>query len=369
MSKRDYYEVLGVSRDASNSELKKAYRKLAVTHHPDRNPGDKGAEETFKEAAEAYSVLSDEGQRAKYDRFGHAAVGGGAGGFNPDAFSDFGDILGDFFGFGDLFGGRQRRGTQPRRGQDLRYDLELDFEEAVFGLSTKIKIPRQETCGECSGSGAAPGAGRVTCSQCGGQGQTRYQQGFFTISRTCTTCQGAGKIIKTPCTTCRGAGQVSKEKTLELSSPAGVDHGLQLRVTGEGEAGTRGGPRGDLYVVIAVKEHPFFKRRDQHIYCEVPLSFSQAALGDEITVPTLSGEEKLRIPEGTQTGSTFRFRSRGIPSLNGGGQGDQFIKVNVVTPAHLTDQQKELFRNLAEISGDEIHERGTLFEKVKEMFA
>jgi len=363
LNKKDYYEILGVPRDASNSELKKSYRKLAVQHHPDRNPGNKKAEESFKEAAEAYSVLSDANQRAKYDRFGHSAVGGG-GGVNPDAFSDFGDILGDMFGFGDIFGGRQKRGDRPSRGQDLRYDLELDFEEAVFGLNT----PRQDTCSECSGSGAAAGSGQVTCSQCGGNGQTRYQQGFFTISRTCATCQGTGKIIKNSCNSCKGIGRVPKEKTLELSIPAGIDHGQQLRVTGEGEAGTRGGPRGDLYVVLSVKEHPFFQRRDQHIYCEIPLSFSQAALGAEVSVPALSGKEKIRIPEGTQTGTTFRLRNHGVPSIGGGKQGDQFIKVNVVTPAHLTDDQKNLLKNLAEISGDEIHERGTLFEKVKEMF-
>lgn len=368
MNKKDYYEILGVPRDASSSELKKAYRRLAVQHHPDRNPGNKKSEESFKEAAEAYSVLSDANQRAKYDRFGHSAMGGASGGFNPDAFADFGDILGDMFGFGDLFGGRQRQGNRPRRGQDLRYDLELDFEEAVVGINTKIKIPRQDTCSECSGSGAAAGSGQATCGQCGGNGQARYQQGFFTISRTCSTCQGTGKVIKHPCNACRGIGRVPKEKTLELSIPAGIDHGQQLRVTGEGEAGNRGGPRGDLYVVVSVREHPFFKRQDQHIYCEIPLSFSQAALGAEVDVPTLSGKEKIRIPEGTQTGTTFRLRNHGIPRIGEGGKGDQFIKVNVVTPAHLTEDQKTLFRNLAEISGDEIHERGTLFEKVKEMF-
>ena len=368
MSKRDYYEVLGVPGDASLSEIKKAYRRAAGKYHPDRNPGNHEAEEKFKEAAEAYSVLSDESKRARYDRFGHAGVGSGPAGFDPDIFADFGDILGDFFGFGDLFGGRSRRGTQPRRGADLRYDLELDFEQAAFGIKTKIKIPRHEVCATCNGSGAKPEDGMAACAQCGGKGQTRYQQGFFSITRTCSACQGAGQIIRTPCVACKGAGRIRKEKLLEVAIPAGVDDGVQLRVAGEGELGSRGGSPGDLFVVLSVKEHPFFARKDRHIYCQMPLTFSQAALGAEISVPTLSGKETIRIPEGTQSGSVFRLKNRGVTSLNGRGHGDQYVTVRIVTPTRLSQEQRELLRKLAEISGDEVQEGGGLFEKVKEMF-
>ncbi len=369
MAKRDYYEVLGVSRDSSLSEIKKAYRRAAVKHHPDRNPGNRQAEEKFKEAAEAYSVLSDDTKRSRYDRFGHAGVGGGSpAGFDPDIFADFGDILGDFFGFGDLFGGRSRGGSQPRRGADLRYDLELDFEQAAFGIKTKIKIPRHEFCATCSGSGAEPEGGMATCTQCGGKGQTRYQQGFFSITRTCTGCQGAGQIIRTPCVDCKGTGRIRKEKLLEVAIPAGVDGGVQMRVAGEGEPGSRGGPAGDLFVVLTVKEHPFFTRKDHHVYCQMPLTFSQAALGAEISVPTLSGKETIKIAEGTQSGSVFRLKNKGVPSLNGRGQGDQFVTVRVVTPTRLSHEQRELLRKLAEISGDDVQEGGGLFEKVKEMF-
>lgn len=367
MSKRDYYEVLGVSRDASLSEIKKAYRAAAVQYHPDRNPGDRAAEESFKEAAEAYSVLSDKEKRARYDRFGHSGVGGGPVGFDPDAFADFGDILGDFFGFGDLFGGRSR-GNQPQRGADLRYDLELDFEQAAFGLKTKIKIPRHEPCTTCSGSGASPKDGMVPCAQCGGQGQTRYQQGFFSISRTCSACRGTGQIIRTPCEDCSGAGRIRKEKLLEVAIPAGVDDGMQLRVGGEGEPGSRGGPPGDLFVVLTVKEHSFFTRKDHHVYCQMPLTFTQAALGAEISVPTLGGKETIKIPEGTQSGTVFRLKNQGVASLNGRGQGDQYVTVRIVTPTRLSREQRELLRQLAEISGDEVDEGGGLFDKVKEMF-
>ena len=368
MSKRDYYEVLGVLREAPISEIKKAYRQAAVKYHPDRNPGNDEAEEKFKEAAEAYSVLSDEGKRARYDRFGHAGLGSGPAGFDPDVFTDFGDILGDFFGFGDLFGGRSGRGTQSRRGADLRYDLELDFEQAAFGIKTKIKIPRHHTCSTCSGSGADPENGLATCTQCSGKGQTRYQQGFFSITRTCTACQGAGQIIQTPCGACQGAGRIRKEKLLEVAIPGGVDDGVQLRVAGEGEPGSQGGPPGDLFVVLAVKEHPFFSRKDHHIFCQMPLTFSQAALGAEISVPTLSGKETIKIPEGTQSGAVFRLKNQGVPSLNGRGRGDQYVTARIVTPTRLSQEQREVLRKLAEISGDEVQEGGGLFEKVKEMF-
>jgi len=373
LAKRDYYEVLGVTREANAQEIKSAYRKLALKHHPDKNPGDKQAEENFKEAAEAYSVLSDPNKRGQYDRFGHAGVsagGGGFGGFDPDIFADFSDILGDFFGFGDVFGGsRRRRPNQAQRGSDLRYDLRISFDEAVFGVKTKIKIPRQETCSVCGGTGAKPGQGRITCNTCGGQGQIRYQQGFFTISRTCPQCQGTGQIIKSRCTECKGAGRLPKEKVLELKIPAGVDDGSRLRVAGEGESGANGGPPGDLYVVIEVEEHLFFKRQGNDIYCELPVSFPQAALGGEISIPTLQGKEKLKIPEGTQTGTVFRLKGRGVVSLGGRGQGDQLVAITVVTPTRLNKQQKELLKQFADASdGENEEESGGLFGKVKDIF-
>ncbi len=368
MSKRDYYEVLGVGRGASEQEIKSAYRRLAVQHHPDRNPGNRQAEETFKEAAEAYSVLSDPSKRARYDRFGHSGVGGTTQGFDPEIFADFSDILGDFFGFGDFFGGGRRQRTRASRGADLRYDLQISFDEAVTGLKTKIKIPRRETCSSCQGSGAQGKDGIATCPGCRGQGQVRYQQGFFAISKSCSQCQGTGRIVKTPCSQCSGAGYIKKEKTLELRIPAGVDDGSRLRVSGEGEAGMLGGPPGDLYVVLRVAEHPFFKRKDNDVYCDMPISFSQAALGGQIEVPTLAGKEKLRVPEGTQSGTVFRLKNRGVASLNGRGKGDQYVTVRLVTPSKLSSEQKELFRQLADISGDPIEEGGSLFDKVKEMF-
>ena len=370
MAKRDFYDVLGVSKKATLQEIKSAYRKMAVKYHPDRNPGDKQAEENFKQAAEAYSVLSDPNKRAQYDRFGHAGVGAGAGGFggfDPDTFGDFSDILGDFFGFGDVFGGgRRRRHDRDRRGADLRYDLQISFEEAIFGVKTKVKIPRQEICDDCKGSGAERGEDHSTCPSCGGQGQIRYQQGFFTISRTCPHCQGEGQIIKNRCRVCQGRGRVPKEKVLEIKIPAGVDEGSRLRIAGEGEAGEKRGLAGDLYVVIFVEEHPFFKRQSNDIYCELPISFAQAALGGEITVPTLRGKERVKIPEGTQTDTVFRLRGRGVVSLDGRGKGDQLVTITAVTPTNLTEEQKQLFRRLSEISQPE--QQGTLFEKVKDVF-
>ncbi len=368
MSKRDYYEVLGVGREANEQEIKSAYRRLAVQYHPDRNPGNHQAEEKFKEAAEAYSVLSDSNKRARYDRFGHSGVGSATGGFDPEIFADFSDILGDFFGFGDIFGGSRRQRNRASRGADLRYDLQISFDEAVRGLKTKIKIPRRETCPTCQGSGAQGKDGVATCPGCRGQGQVRYQQGFFAISKTCSQCQGRGQIIRTPCSECHGAGHLKKEKTLELRIPAGVDEGARLRVAGEGESGLLGGPPGDLFVVLFVEEHPFFKRKENDIYCDMPISFPQAALGGEVEVPTLDGKEVLRIPEGTQSGTVFRLKNRGVTSLNGRGKGDQYVSVRLITPSNLSKEQKELFRRLAEISGDPISEGGSLFEKVKEMF-
>jgi molecular chaperone DnaJ len=365
--KRDYYEVLGLAREASDQEIKSAYRKQAVKYHPDKNPGDKTAEEKFKEAAEAYSVLSDPEKRARYDRFGHSGLQGGFSGFDPATFGDFGDILGEFFGFGDIFGSRRRGG--PERGTDLRYDLKVSFREAAFGLKTKIKIPRLDVCAACDGRGTARGKSPVVCNTCQGTGQVRYQQGFFSISRTCGQCGGAGRIIRDPCETCEGRGRVRKEKVLEVKIPAGVENGSRLRIQGEGEAGTLGGPPGDLYVVIFVEEHPFFQRQGNNIYCQIPIGLTQAVLGADIPVPTLEGEERLKIPEGTQSGSVFRLRNKGIVSLGERGRGDQFVTVNVVIPTKLTKEQRQLFEALAKISKeDDLSQERNIFDKVKDIF-
>jgi molecular chaperone DnaJ len=368
-NKRDYYEILGVAQNAADQEIKSAYRKLALKYHPDKNPNDKVAEEKFKEAAEAYSVLSDPEKRGRYDRYGHSGLQGGFSGFDPATFGDFGDILGEFFGFGDIFGGTARRRGGAERGADLRYDLKISFREAAFGLKTKIKIPRQELCGVCEGRGTAKGKSPVPCSTCHGTGQVRYQQGFFSISRTCGQCNGAGKIIRDPCETCQGRGRVRKEKVLEIKIPAGVDNGARLRIQAEGEAGIQGGTPGDLYVVIYVEEHPFFQRQGNNIYCQVPIGIAQAVLGGEITVPTLEGEEKLKVPEGTQSGSVFRLRNKGIVSLGERGRGDQFVTVNVVIPSKLNKEQRQIFESLARVSKDEelVQERN-IFDKVKDIF-
>jgi molecular chaperone DnaJ len=368
LSKADYYEILSVSRSASEQEIKSAYRKLAVKYHPDKNPGNKEAEEKFKEAAEAYSVLGDPQKRAQYDRFGHSGLGA-SGGFDPTIFSGFEDIIGDFFGLGDIFGTGGRRRSAAQRGSDLRYDLEISFTDAVRGLKTKIKVPRLETCQSCSGSGAAKGSGPITCSNCHGQGQVRYQQGFFSISRTCQNCQGTGKVVKDVCKNCRGEGRVPREETLEIKIPAGVDNGSRLRISGQGEAGVQGGPPGDLYVVLFVQEHEFFERQENNVYCTIPVSFPQAALGTEIKVPTLDGEETLEIPEGTQSGSIFRLRGKGIPSLNGKGRGDQFVTVNIETPTKLSREQKKLLEQFAEVSKIEnkpLEKR--ILDRVKDIF-
>jgi molecular chaperone DnaJ len=376
LSKRDYYDILGVSKSATEQEIKSAYRKMAMQHHPDRNPGNKDAEEKFKEAAEAYSILSDSQKRTQYDRFGHAGVGGAAGGgfsgFDPNVFSDFSDILGDIFGFGDFFGGGARRGgNRPQRGADLRYDLELTFEEAAFGLKNKIKVPRHENCSECSGSGAQKGTSPITCTTCNGYGQVRYQQGFFSITRPCSHCHGLGTVIKNPCKTCHGDGRVVAEKTLEIKIPAGVDNGDKLRVSGEGDAGGKGGPPGDLYVVLHVKEHDFFERREHDLYCLIPISFPQAALGAEIAVPTIDGEEdKLSIPAGTQPGTSFRIRGRGISKRGGSARGDLYVTVSVTVPAKLTREQKDLVAKLGgTFEADNKPLQKKILEKVKEIFS
>jgi len=372
---RDYYEILGVSRSATDQEIKSAYRKLALQFHPDRNPGNKEAEEKFKEAAEAYAVLSDGQKRANYDRFGHAGVsgaaGGGFGGFDPSVFADFSDILGDIFGFGDMFGSGRRGGTRVQRGADLRYDLDLTFEEAAFGTTTKIKVPRHETCSECGGSGGQKGAAPITCPTCNGYGQVRFQQGFFSITRTCSQCHGTGQIIKNRCTVCHGDGRVVREKTLELKVPPGVDIGSKLRVSGEGDAGGKGGPSGDLYVVLNVQEHEFFERRDHDLYCHIPITFPQAALGAQIAVPTLEGEEeKLSVPAGTQGGSMFRIKGRGISKRGGSARGDLYVMVTVVVPTKLSREQKELLTKLAstiETENKPIQKK--ILERVKEIFS
>ena len=369
--KRDYYEVLGVPREASPEEIKKAYRKLAIQWHPDKNPDNKKeSEEKFKEASEAYGILSDPQKRSQYDRYGHAGVAGaGMGGFDPSTFSEFSDIFGDLFGLGDLFGGGSRRRGRSNRGADIRYALSISLQEAAFGTKKRIKVPRTDTCPACKGSGAKPGTAPVVCQSCRGAGQVRYQQGFLTIARTCPTCGGAGKVLKDPCKECRGEGRISTEKTLSVSIPAGVDTESHLRISGEGEAGMQGGPPGDLYVVIHVQEHAVFERREDHLVCTVPISFAQAALGAQIKVPTLEEEESLTIPEGTQTGSRFRLKSKGIPHLNGHGRGDLYVFVRVVTPTKLSREQRQLLEQLEpEPNSDGASAEKTLSQKVKDIF-
>lgn len=364
MSKRDYYEILGVARTAGDADIKRAYRALAVQYHPDKNPDDPQAEEKFKEAAEAYAVLSDPQKRAAYDRFGHQGVGAGAG-FDP-GFSNIEDIF-DMFGFGDMFGGRGGRRTSVQRGSDLRYDLEITLEDSATGKDEKLRIPRLERCDDCSGTGAEPGTSPETCISCSGSGQTRYQQGFFSVMRTCANCQGKGQIIRTPCKTCRGAGRIEKEKTIEIKIPAGVETGSRLRVTGEGEAGVNGGPSGDLFIVIHVREHEHFERQGENLYSVVPVTFAQAALGADIKVRTLDGEEDLKVPAGTQTGTVFRIKGHGMPNLGGRGKGDLFVAVSLVTPKTLTKEQRKLLEQLAEIEETDFSNE-SLMDKVRNIF-
>jgi len=370
MSKRDYYEILSVSRSATDGEIKSAYRRLAVRHHPDKNPGDAEAEEKFKEAAEAYSVLSDVEQRARYDRFGHAGVSGGGATWGASGFGGIEDILGDLFGFGDVFGGGRAGGSRrstAQRGSDLRYDFEMTLEDAAAGITAQLRIPRLETCDNCKGSGAAKGTQPETCSTCAGAGQVRYQQGFFSVARTCGTCRGTGRIIKNPCEECRGAGRVEREKSLEVKVPAGVETGSRLRIAGEGESGAGGGPAGDLYVVIHVKEHEQFERQGSNLYSSVPVTFAQAALGAEITVETLGGQQQLKVPTGTQTGTVFRLKGNGMPVLGGRGRGDLFVSVTVVTPTTLTREQRRLLEQLSEIEDRDLQDAG-LMDKVRNIF-
>lgn len=349
MSKRDYYEVLGVSRDADEGTIKKAYRRLAMKHHPDRNAGDAKSEELFKEAKEAYEVLTDENKRAAYNQYGHAGVdaasGGGAGG--AQGFSDaFSDIFGDIFGGGGGRGGR----SNVHRGSDLRYNMEISLEESARGVEKKIRIPKMETCDTCHGDGSKPGSSPKTCPTCNGHGQVRMQQGFFSIQQTCPKCQGSGKIISDPCKSCHGAGRIKQHKTLSVKIPVGVDDGDRIRVSGEGEAGVNGGPPGDLYVVIQLASHSVFQRDADDLHCEIPISFTVAALGGEIEVPTLEGHAKIKIPAETQTGKIFRLRGKGIKGVRSHANGDLLCHVAVETPVKLTSRQKELLEELEELS-------------------
>jgi molecular chaperone DnaJ len=368
--KADYYEVLSVERTASDQELKSAYRKLAMQYHPDRNPDDPVAEEKFKEASEAYQVLSDPDKRAAYDRFGHAGLGGNGmdmGGFA--GMPDLGDIFGDLFGEMFNMGGGGRRASRAQRGRDLQYEMHLTFEEAVFGKQTELKIRRMENCSTCQGSGAEPGQGPSVCQQCGGRGQVRFQQGFFSVARTCPVCGGAGSIVKNPCRQCKGDGRQSADHTINVTVPAGIEDRMRIRYQGEGDAGRHGGPAGDLYVVVSIEPHPFLERDGNDLHYVLPISFPQATLGVELMVPTLEGETKLKIPEGTQSGTEFRLRNKGVPHLNDHGRGDLVVQVVAQVPKKLTKAQKELFRQLGEtLTVENTPSSRTFFEKMKDMF-
>ncbi len=371
VTKRDYYEVLSVSRDCDEQTLKSAYRKLALQYHPDRNPNNREAEERFKEAAEAYSVLSDSTKRASYDRFGHQGVSGaaGSGGFDESAF-DLGDILGDLFGMGDMFGQRngQRRG-RPARGEDIRYDLEISFESSMLGLSADLLIPRLEACTKCQGSGAEPNGGLVTCSVCAGRGEVLYQQSFLSIRKTCPTCNGRGRVIRQACNQCRGEGFHKVEKKLKVNIPAGVDTGMRLRLAGEGNPGPSGAQPGDLYVVVKVLDHPIFERRENDLHCTLPINVAQAALGAEIEIETLDGPQVIKVPEGTQPGEQFRLRGLGVPQLNTRTRGDLFVHLEVQVPRKLTKEQRRFFEQLNEtLPADNMPHEKSVFDKVRDFF-
>jgi len=371
VSKADYYEVLGVSRDASNQELKSAYHKQALKHHPDRNPGDHAAEERFKQASEAYQVLSDADKRAAYDRYGHAGVSGagqGFGGpFGPGV--DIGDLFGDLFGEMFTMGGGQRRPTRQQRGDDLRFDLTIDFEAAIFGYEVEVKIRRQEPCDACKASGSASRRGPTTCGQCKGHGQVRFQQGFFSVARTCPACGGMGQVIGDPCSTCRGETRVTKELKLNVKVPPGVETGTRIRYAGEGDAGRAGAPKGDLYVVLAIRPHEYFQRDGHNLRCVVPISFPQATLGAEIEIPCIGGNVSLRIPEGTPSGKELRVRGKGVPFLNERGAGDLIVKVMVEIPKKLSRAQRELVSQLAvSLAVENKPASASLIEKMKDLF-
>jgi len=358
MGNKDYYDVLGVPWNASAEEIKKAYRQLALKHHPDRNPGDKGAEERFKKAAEAYSVLGEPQKRSQYDQFGHEGLRGETfSGFNSTVFEDFEDILGNFFGFsfGDLFGaGTRQRRHQPQRGRDLALDMEIRLEEAAAGVEKEISLNREEHCPVCEGARVKPGSKKGTCLACGGRGQVRHQQGFFTMARTCSHCGGSGEIITAPCEECRGAGHIRRKNELRVRVPAGVEDGSRLRILNEGEAGERGASKGDLYVVIKVKKHDFFEREENHLICDISISFVQAALGVTVEIPLFEGSEKVRIPPGTQSGEVIRLKGRGLKDLESRRLGDLFVKVHVRTPEDLSKDEKVLLRRLAELRGESL---------------
>ncbi len=375
--KVDYYEVLSVTKSASDAEIKTAYRKLAMQFHPDRNPGDHKAEEKFKECSEAYGILSDPQKRAAYDRYGHAAFSGGSAGGGsgfPGGFGDEAQDLGDIFGdiFGEMFnagGGGGRKQSRAQRGRDLRYDMTLQFEEAIFGKEQEIKIKRSETCIDCSGTGTANGKPPVTCNQCRGAGQVRYQQGFFSVARTCPQCEGTGVIITNPCPVCKGTSRVAREHAMTVKVPAGIEDGTRIRYQGEGESGKLGGPAGDLYIVLSVKEHKFFQRDGDDLHCVIPVSFPQAALGDELEIETLEGPAVLKVPEGTQSGKTFRIKSKGVPHLNSHGKGDLIVEVRVQTPNKLTKQQKDLLKQFGDtMKVDNAPHATGIMDRVKEMF-
>lgn len=374
-SKRDFYEVLGVSKDSSDADIKKAYRKLAKQYHPDVNPGDKSAEAKFKEASAAYEILSDQQKKARYDQYGHAGVdpngfGGAGAGFGDFDFGGIGDIFESFFG-GSGFGRTTKSRSGPQKGADLKYAMEISFEEAAFGLERELAINRHESCGTCGGSGAKAGTNPTTCAQCSGTGQVQYKQstpfGQFVNVKTCDACRGEGKIISSPCPACSGKGKVRKSVKIKLNIPAGIDDGQTMSLRGEGDPGSKGGPAGDLFVTISVKPHGIFKRQGNDVVCEMPITFVQAALGIELEVPTLDGKVKYSMPEGTQTGSIFRLKGKGIPYLRGNGRGDQYVKVEIDVPKKLNEKQKAALREFAEISGDDVHEqRKGFFDKMKD---
>src|SRR5215471_657809 len=371
VTRRDYYEILGISREADDQAIKSAYRKLALQHHPDRNPGSKDAEEKFKEAAEAYSVLSDSQKRAAYDRYGHQGVPTAAGGgFDPNGFPDLGDILSDVFGFGDVFGGgsRQRR-NRAQRGDDVRYDLEISFEDSMRGMNADIQVPRLEECGRCHGKGAEPEDGLVTCPMCRGRGEVVYQQSFLSVRRTCSQCGGRGQIIRRPCKECHGEAYLRRERKLKINIPAGVDNGTQLRLSQEGQPGANGGPPGDLYVAITVKEHPVFERHEYDLHCTVPVNVAQAVLGDSIQLDTLDGTQTVKVPEGSQPGTRLRIRGLGVPRIQGSGRGDLYVHLDVHIPSKLSREQRRLFEELRDHlpSENQPHEKG-IFDKVKDYF-
>ncbi len=373
MSKRDYYEVLGVEKSADNNAIKRAYRKLAMKYHPDRNPDDEKAAEAFREVTTAYEVLADEEKRARYDQYGHAGVddqmgGFGSGGFQGShAYQDFGDLFGSMFG--DAFGGGGGASQANNQGADLRYNLSITLEEAAAGKEVELEIPKHESCGTCSGSGARPGTNPVPCSTCGGHGQVQMQQGFFAVRRPCPSCQGSGKKIESPCVSCGGTGRKKVKKNLKVKIPAGVYDGAQVRVGGEGEAGTNGGSSGDLFIVVRIKEHTIFERDGADLHCEMPITFPQATLGAEVDAPTLDGKVKIKIPAGTESGRVFRLRGHGVKDVRVRQQGDLYVRVQIAVPKKLTDKQKELLQAFAKETGDEVYpERSSFLGKVKDLW-